>query len=207
MDPWILTYRDKQVWPLDITPDMIDVEDIIHALARVNRYTGHTTHPYSVAQHSVYVSYILKQWGYNREMQLQGLFHDASEAYIADVAGPLKQHFFIGMVTDDNEYVYVPYSDVEDNIHAVVCEALNIPLGLPKPVKEADSAMLKIECEHLMPHAKWTAGYDTKGATIDNFLPMMAHNAESLFRARYYELIGYKPEEAWKQFGTHTGRM
>ena len=53
---WIQSWTGRRVFPLDPLPDDIDVRDIAHALAHVNRFTGHTKYGYSVAQHSVLAS-------------------------------------------------------------------------------------------------------------------------------------------------------
>lgn len=99
--PWILTYTGKVVNPLDLKPRDICIEDIAHQLACVNRFAGCTAKPITVAQHSVYVSRLVEErtmdeeerWVFtpkNRRLQLQGLLHDAAEAYLGDVTKWLK---------------------------------------------------------------------------------------------------------------------
>lgn len=81
---------------LDPHPDVVDLQDIAHALSRVARFTGHTSGDlgYSVAQHSVLVAAVAMATIPNPALATEagraGLLHDASEAYIADVARPLK---------------------------------------------------------------------------------------------------------------------
>ena len=81
----IQTHTGKFLDLLNPTPDMIDMEDIAHALAHLCRFTGHTQRFYSVAEHCVR----MVQWGLPGPAALR-LMHDATEAYIGDVSTPLK---------------------------------------------------------------------------------------------------------------------
>ncbi|QMV19664.1 HD family hydrolase [Granulicella sp. 5B5] len=63
----------------------IDIYDIAHALAYINRFTGHTRASYTVAEHSVLCSACGAP-----EDALEKLMHDATEAYLGDVSSPLK---------------------------------------------------------------------------------------------------------------------
>lgn len=51
---------------------------------------GQCKHFYSVAQHCLNVYKDLKQLGYDENIQLIGLLHDASEVYISDLPKPFK---------------------------------------------------------------------------------------------------------------------
>lgn len=74
--------------PHEIGKDFVpNIETIAHALAYINRYTGHVGQ-YSVAQHCVLIAMQLPQ-----ELKLAGLLHDAPEAYIGDVSAPLNATF------------------------------------------------------------------------------------------------------------------
>ena len=74
------------------TPDMIDIEDIAHALSMLCRYTGHVEYHYSVAQHSCLVhDLLLDRLGKDESgAAFDGLMHDAAEAYVGDMGRPLK---------------------------------------------------------------------------------------------------------------------
>lgn len=83
---WMQTYTGRQFWPLDPRPEEVHIEDIAHALANIARFGGHSKWFYSVAQHSLQVMDLMPPpW------KLEGLMHDAAEAYIGDMVRPLKQ--------------------------------------------------------------------------------------------------------------------
>jgi uncharacterized protein len=82
---WIQTYSGAKVNPLDLAPADVRIEDIAHALSLLCRFGGHVREFYSVAQHSWIVSHLCPP-----EDALQGLLHDASEAYLGDMVAPLK---------------------------------------------------------------------------------------------------------------------
>lgn len=67
-----------------------DIREIAHALAQINRFTGHCKRPYSVAEHSVLVADIAASEGASTSAQLAALLHDAHEAYTGDVSSPAK---------------------------------------------------------------------------------------------------------------------
>ena len=87
----MLTSEGRYVEPLYPGHWEPDIDEIAHALSQINRFTGHTRVPYSVAEHSCRVASLLPA-----ELQLAGLLHDASEAYLGDMASPLKHHPFFG---------------------------------------------------------------------------------------------------------------
>jgi hypothetical protein len=63
----------------------ICIDDVADGLARTPRFNGHTSRPYSVAAHSLLVASLLPP-----DLQLAGLLHDASEAYLGDLISPVK---------------------------------------------------------------------------------------------------------------------
>ena len=74
----------------DMENSDILIDDIANSLSRNNRFTGHTIRPYTVAQHSVYVAYLMQMDGLSFRLQLLGLVHDFHEAYFSDMSSPLK---------------------------------------------------------------------------------------------------------------------
>src|SRR4051794_32940266 len=83
----IITSTGKWFDVFNPNPADVDIEDIVHALSMQCRFTGHTKEFYSVAQHSVLVSLTCPSVD-----ALYGLVHDGSEAYLSDIARPVKKH-------------------------------------------------------------------------------------------------------------------
>lgn len=129
---WIQTFTGQKFYIFDPRPDDIRINDIAHALANTCRFTGHCPEFYSVAQHSVYVS-----WHCDKADALWGLLHDAAEAYIADVSRPLKQSF--------RQAGFTAYDAAEDRVMEAVCHAFGLPLEQPASVKKADELLLATE--------------------------------------------------------------
>lgn len=138
---WIQTYTGKQFWPIDPKPEEVDIEDISHALSQLCRFTGHSSRFYSVAEHSVAVSYEVP-----KDDALWALMHDASEAYLLDLAKPVK------MCPE-----MAGYRILEDGVQAAICKRFGLQSDMPSSVKEADLRMLATEMRDVMasPPASW----------------------------------------------------
>ena len=80
---------DPDTWVFNMT-------DISFSLSNLCRFSGHLNRFYSVAEHSVRVSERLKSWGAPPDVQLLGLIHDATEAYLLDIPRPWKPLVWIG---------------------------------------------------------------------------------------------------------------
>lgn len=89
---WMLTAhgREHHLAGIDQQLNEPNISEIAHALAQINRFTGHTKRPYSVAEHSVLVADIAENKGASTSAQLAALLHDAHEAYTGDVSSPAK---------------------------------------------------------------------------------------------------------------------
>ncbi len=140
---WIMTSRGRMFYPLEPRAEDVDIRDIAHALGAVNRFNGHTSEPYSVAQHSILVS--LQFDGDGPDMALLALLHDASEAYLCDVPRPLKQ-----------TPAFASYREAEARLEAVIFDVFGLSELAQSPdavarLKAVDRRMLRTEQAQLMP--------------------------------------------------------
>lgn len=176
MTPTILTNGGHYFNFLEPQACHIDIETIAHALSHICRFTGHTSTFYSVAQHSVLVSQLVPP-----VLALAGLLHDATEAYLGDVAAPLK-----ALLPD--------YKLLEASIEAEVLGRFGLPAKLPPEVKIADRLALAIEQRCLMPaHGDvWDCERELALATVApalrQIVPVHCVVARKLFMARFREL-------------------
>lgn len=166
---WIQTYTGEQFFPLDPDLDSIHITDIAHALSNVCRFTGHVKHFYSVAQHSVLVSRHVSP-----ENALWGLMHDASEAYIADIARPVKPYL-------------TNYKDIERSLLDSIAKKFKLPKKIPEEVHEVDCAILNDERKSLMsrPPKVWDVPKTSLGIDIMAWTPSFA---KKKFLFRFQEL-------------------
>jgi hypothetical protein len=90
---WVGTFTGRRFWPSAPKVDDITIIDIAHHLSNICRYNGSTIAHYSVAQHScILCDYVQKARSGTPLDCLQILMHDAPEAWIGDMARPIKQH-------------------------------------------------------------------------------------------------------------------
>jgi hypothetical protein len=145
----------------------IDILSIASATSRLCRFTGHLidgVEIYSVAEHSVFVSHILERMGAPPSVMLQGLMHDASEAYLSDIAAPFK-----GVIGN--------YYGVEDAIMERIKDRYLLPRKFDSRVRLADWYALFIEARQLVcpneEELKTWQGYEEYGKSSREYdLPL-----------------------------------
>jgi hypothetical protein len=150
-NPFITTVTGIRFHLLAPSPLEVDPLDIATALSRAPRFAGHTSEPWSVAQHCLLVAAILHHQGYNEKMQLAGLLHDAAEAYICDVPSPLKWAM--------DQQADPTYRRIEKLIEEAIDHALQPGwLGAPEfaraAIKRADLIALRTEAKAFI----WSGG-------------------------------------------------
>lgn len=86
----IRTHSGQYINVFQPEPSHIHLADIAHGLSHTCRWGGHTPYFYSVAQHSLAVSFHLEEQQAPHRLILEGLLHDAAEAYLLDLPSPIK---------------------------------------------------------------------------------------------------------------------
>jgi hypothetical protein len=143
MNDYFTTRSGRHIRVLDPKPDDIFVPDIAWALSRICRFGGHSPCHDSVAQHSVIVSQILedKEVGPGvGALPLLGLLHDAAEAYVGDVIGPLK-HALPDLMAIEDRWLQAIGARVLGDGRALI--------DMPPQVKLADHEAFHMEWETL----------------------------------------------------------
>jgi len=174
IDPYIETVSGTKFYFLDPSWDSIKIGDIAHALGNICRYMGHSSRFYSVAEHSVAVSHITGT--------LEGLLHDASEAYLTDVASPVKPHL-------------QNYKKLESTIMGAIAKRFGITWPLSEETHYADLQMLSTESFFLIPSRgegwRWENWHPKGRPDVDEGLAPWGHDpkmATEMFLRRFEEL-------------------
>lgn len=140
--PWLQVATGGHWYPLSPRAEEVVDADIAASLSKICRFGGHVAldvGPYSVAQHSVLVAMQLRDWGSPAEIQLQGLVHDAHEAYPpGDVLSPVKRE--LGWQA----------RVMEEKAARVVRAHFGVPVELDPMVRHADLVLLATERRDLL---------------------------------------------------------
>ena len=179
---WIQTISGKAFYPLFPQIEAICIEDIAHALAMKCRFTGHCKRFYSIAEHSCLCA-AQANHRFGRKAALHLLLHDCAEAYLPDVAGPIKH-----LVSIDG-YGF-------DLVEAVIVQRVYEALGLTLPdadeqdiIKLIDLELLATEKRDLLAEAPqpWIELPDPLPLSLV-FGPAEYENFRVLFLADFYDL-------------------
>ena len=172
---WILTASGRR---FDVeSPRARDVhaKDLAHALSNLCRFGGHTRVHYSVAQHSILVSELVP-----KELALVGLLHDAGEAYLGDVVGPVARRL-------------PAFLALERGILAAVAARFGIrPEQFHDArVRHADRVALLTERRDLLPSSPIPWAEDLAGlrAAEAEVVPLTPRQAKAAFLARLDALL------------------
>jgi 5'-deoxynucleotidase YfbR-like HD superfamily hydrolase len=133
--PTIRTRTGKLVHPLKLFPDELDIHDIAWGLSGEGRFTNHGISHFSVAQHSTLMASMAEEYNLSNEVIYQCLMHDADEAYLGDMAGPLKAYF-------------PEWKKAEEHAWKIIAEKFHINPIMDPWVKNLDNISLESEKEY-----------------------------------------------------------
>ncbi|OLN31306.1 putative hydrolases of HD superfamily [Desulfovibrio sp. DV] len=175
--PWNQTFSGLAFDLVRPDRSMVSIKDIAQSLANLCRFNGHSKRFYSVAEHSLYVSRAVPH-----HLALQGLLHDATEAYVGDMVAPLKS-------------LLPEFKDLENRVRDAICARFGLPVEMPVGVRAADRAMLATELEYLMlpPPQSWELGVEPYklheiGLCHPNQFGLSPREAHRRFLERFAEL-------------------
>lgn len=166
------TFTGRAFFPLDPLPEDVSPLDIAHALSNICRFGGHTRVHYSVAEHCVILSHVVRP-----ENALAALLHDAAEAYMGDMVRPLKRHM-------------PQYAEAEDTLLATIFYVFGLEPGIPAEVHDVDNRILMDERAALLetPPLPWYQDeQDAKPLDVE-IQAWSAHRAEREWYGRLMEL-------------------
>ena len=176
-DSWISTYTGREFHVFKPVLEEIDINDIARALSMLCRFNGHVKKFYSVGQHSVLVSRLV-----NPEYALEGLLHDATEAYIGDLVRPLK--IFM------SEFVAA-----EKTLELAIAQKFNLNISeeVHLQIKKADNIALITEARDLVASKVIMSRFSPEIQPLKKKIRgLKPSDAEQKFLERYYELNGIR---------------
>ena len=133
---WMMFRYGGPLQLLELTPEQIDIRDIIHGLGQINRFNGQSASPIPVLWHSLMVMQLCA--GHDPATRLEALFHDAGETYVGDWIRPLRTVMGEQLV------------ELRDKVQKTVFEAVGLSdrsASLSETVHRADNTMLRCEME------------------------------------------------------------
>lgn len=120
----------------NILEPKFDIKDIASSLSKICRWGGHCSEFYSVAEHSLMVHDLMEGFGLGDP--LEGLLHDATEAYLSDVISPHKP-----LMPD--------WKVLDSGLETKVRQHFYLPERKTPGCTKADGLALYIEAYHLLP--------------------------------------------------------
>lgn len=186
IDTTMWTASGRQIDLIEILPSDIELWDIAASLSMQSRFLGHTAglkrkHAplhlrfYSVAQHCLQVSLRCPA-----ECALEGLMHDAAEAYMGDITRPMKA--LLERVAPG------ALKSIERQVEQAIALQFGLTYPWPAAVHAADDLCCRIEKNNFWP---------TMGRGDESGLPvlpaielqtLMPGEAASLFTRVFYDL-------------------
>lgn len=123
--------------PFEVEPEDVTLAQIARNLSRICRYVGNGDHFYSVAEHSVELSYRVSP-----QYAKDALFHDATEVFLGDLHSLIKR-----LMHETGDHLY---SQMENHLYKnVIAVKFGLSPTLPDEVHRVDKAFQTKEIESL----------------------------------------------------------
>lgn len=187
---WIVTRSGRRVYPLDLKKDDISEIDIAHHLAMLCRWTGACKRHFSIAQHSFHMAEYAAKIGLDIEAQFAFLLHDAAEAYLNDMARPVKR-----------DPKLEGYRIAEKFALAMIGIRFGVDFRefTSESLRIADNSMLITEARQLMTHYNPEPSYPSLPIKLPSWTPTTARVYwYSAFRDLYVLHRSLVPGSWWK---------
>ncbi len=151
------------------------IGDIAHSLSNKCRFNGHSKFFYSVAQHCVLASGLIK----DKSKALETLLHDSGEYVMPDMPRPIKNYF-----KNIEEFEY--------NITADIFTRYGLNWPLDKDIVEVDDRLLATEARQIMNKCnidEWPVigKLEPYNIVLDSWRP---EHAKQMFLDRFNFLFG-----------------
>lgn len=185
----IETYSGAFVDLLNPDPLTLRLDDVAQHTSQICRYHGATSRFYSIAEHAVLVHDLMRRQGADRNALRGALFHDAAEAYLQDVAAPLKYAMRAVAVDDDS-----PYDELTRRMEHAISVAFNVTVDSMNSdaLRTADMWARRIEAASLThtggAHWRWPGALPNDGER-PNGVVWLGGVASSSARTMWYRRI------------------
>lgn len=83
---WFQSFTGRHIAVDQPNPEVVDINDIAHALSNLCRWGGHSNVFYSIAEHGIRLARLLPP-----DLKMIGLLKDAPKAYVGEAQRPLKR--------------------------------------------------------------------------------------------------------------------
>lgn len=203
-EPFVQMVSGRCVPLLSPKPEDIDIRDIAHGLARIQRFQGQITRAYSVADHSLRVADVLAAEGAPPALEMVGLLHDAAEYVTGDIVRPVKDAWEI---MDGGSFGMV-WRTMESRLQAAIHGAFGLPTALcpawSAAIKRADLQVFVTEVRDLRPEPILVDWPDDIVPLPGRIAPLIRDDAEAAFRARLALLQERRQRDDLRRL-SHTG--
>jgi len=175
MPAYIFAFNGERLRKFYFATPTFDIQEIAWASAMQCRFTGHVRKFYSVAEHGILVSNLVRYLGLGDPFE--ALMHDGQEGYLNDLSSPVKA-------------TLPDYKALENRIEGHLRAWCGLSATLDPQIKIADRLALYIEAHYLMPD----------GAVDELIHGDEPRKAQARALAPYWAPHCYTPERAREQF-------